>query len=52
VILGIGLVVRIPDRFVAEHDLAIDDGRHLAVAAAEVKADTAPLEMPAERLRL
>ena len=48
-ILGVGLEIRVPDGFVAEHDLAFDDRRHFAVAAAEVEADAAPVQMAAQR---
>ena len=47
------LEVRIPLHLVREHHLAVDDGRRLAVAAAEVEADPAALQVPSERpLRL
>jgi hypothetical protein len=50
VILRIRLVVGIPFRLVAEHDAAVDDGGGLAIAAAEVEADPAPVQMPPQRL--
>ena len=50
VVLRVRLVVRIPHRLVAEDDPAVDDRRDLAIAAAEIEADAAALEMAAERL--
>ena len=49
VILGIGLEIWVPHRFLAENHLAVHDGRHLAVAAPEVEADAAAVQVPAQR---
>ena len=51
VILRVRLEIRVPDRLVAEHHLALDHRRHLAVAAAEVEADAAPVQVPPQRAR-
>ena len=48
VVVGVGLVVGVPLRLLAPDDAAVDERRHLAVAAAEVEPDAAPLEVPAE----
>ena len=45
---GIGLVVRIPLDLLAPDDAPVDQRRHLPVAAAEVEADAAALEVPAQ----
>ena len=52
VILRIRLVIRIPDRLVAEDDRPVDERRDLAIAAAEIEADAATVKMTAERPRL
>ena len=44
-------MVGIPLRLLAPHDAPVDDGRHLAIAAAQVEADAASVEVPAERRR-
>ena len=49
VILGIGLAAGVPGHFLAEDHFAVDDGRGLAVARAQIEADAAAFEMPAER---
>src|SRR5436190_14876049 len=48
-IAGVGLKVGIPNRYLAEHDLAIDQGCDLAVTAAEVESNPAAFEMPSQR---
>ena len=48
VVLRVGLVVGIPFGLLAPDDAAVDDRRHLAVAAPEIEADAAAVEVPAE----
>ena len=52
VILRVGMKIRIPNRLLAEHDLAINDRRRLAVAAAQIKADAAAVKVAAQRFAL
>jgi hypothetical protein len=47
-ILGVGLEVRVPNSLIAEHDLSVYEGGDLSVAAAEVEADAAAIEMAAK----
>ena len=47
VVGGVLLEVRVPGDLLGEHDLAVDEGGGLAVAAAEVEADAAALEVAA-----
>ena len=49
VITRIRLEIRVPGDLLGIHDLAIDERRGLAIAAAQVEADAASLEMPAHR---
>ena len=49
VITGIRLEIRVPGDLLGVHDLAIDERRRLPIAAAQVEADAASLEMPAHR---
>ena len=42
-------MVRVPLDLLAPDDAAVDDGGHLAIAAAEIEADAAAVEVPAER---
>src|SRR5688500_13448887 len=41
--------VRIPNRLFAEHNLAVDDGGDFAIAAPEIEADAATVQVAAER---
>ena len=45
VVGGVLLEVRVPGDLLGEHDLAVDEGGGLAVAAAEVEADAAAVEV-------
>ena len=47
--LRVGLVHRVPEDLLAEHDLAVDHGGGLAVAGTEVEADPAAVEVAAQR---
>ena len=49
VVLGIALRVGIPLHLLAPHHLAVDHRRRLAVAAPQVEADAAAVEVPAQR---
>ena len=51
-ILWVRLEIRIPDGFLTEDDVAIDYRRHFSIAATEVKADAAAIQMPTERSRM
>jgi len=49
VVLRVGLVVGIPLDLLAPDDATIDDRRHLAITAAQVEADTAAVQVAAQR---
>src|SRR5690349_19795551 len=47
-VFGIGLEIRIPNSLFAEDDFSVDNGGGFSVAAAEIEADAAAIEMASE----
>ena len=47
-IVGVGLIFRVPRKLVAVNSLTIAHRRHLVIARAEIKADTATVQITAK----